>query len=84
MRADGVGISARIVSASEAVGTINLEPCPLHELDRDPQHPRRERASGLLKPRDDRVGGHAVVLPDLQVVVRRRDLRIDDAEVIEP
>ena len=28
VRADGVGISARIVSASEAVGTINLEPCP--------------------------------------------------------
>ena len=28
VRGDGVGISARIVSASEAVGTINLEPCP--------------------------------------------------------
>ena len=28
VRADGIGISARIVSASEAVGTINLEPCP--------------------------------------------------------
>jgi hypothetical protein len=28
VRQDGVGISARIVSASEAVGTINLEPCP--------------------------------------------------------
>jgi len=27
-RSDGVGISARIVSATEAVGTINLEPCP--------------------------------------------------------
>jgi IPT/TIG domain len=28
VRADGVGISARIVSATEAVGTINLEPSP--------------------------------------------------------
>jgi hypothetical protein len=28
VRGDGVGISARIVSATEAVGTINLEPCP--------------------------------------------------------
>ena len=28
VRSDGVGISARIVSSSEAVGTINLEPCP--------------------------------------------------------
>jgi IPT/TIG domain len=28
VRHDGIGISARIVSASEAVGTINLEPCP--------------------------------------------------------
>ena len=28
VRDDGVGISARIVSATEAVGTINLEPCP--------------------------------------------------------
>jgi hypothetical protein len=28
VRTDGVGISARIVSASEAVGTINIEPCP--------------------------------------------------------
>ena len=28
VRTDGVGISARIVSASEAVGTINMEPCP--------------------------------------------------------
>jgi hypothetical protein len=27
-RPDGVGISGRIVSASEAVGTINIEPCP--------------------------------------------------------
>lgn len=28
VRSDGIGISARIVSASEAVGTINIEPCP--------------------------------------------------------
>jgi hypothetical protein len=28
VRHDGIGISARIVSASEAVGTINIEPCP--------------------------------------------------------
>src|SRR5207249_6924153 len=28
VRTDGLGISARIVSASEAVGTINIEPCP--------------------------------------------------------
>jgi hypothetical protein len=28
VRGDGVGISARIVSATEAVGTVNLEPCP--------------------------------------------------------
>jgi hypothetical protein len=28
LRSDGVGISARIVSASDAVGTINIEPCP--------------------------------------------------------
>lgn len=28
VRSDGLGISARIVSASEAVGTINIEPCP--------------------------------------------------------
>ena len=28
VRSDGIGSSARIVSASEAVGTINLEPCP--------------------------------------------------------
>ena len=28
VRDDGVGISARIVSATEAIGTINLEPCP--------------------------------------------------------
>jgi len=28
VRSDGVGISARIVSSAEAVGTINLEPCP--------------------------------------------------------
>jgi len=28
VRGDGMGISARIVSATEAVGTINLEPCP--------------------------------------------------------
>jgi hypothetical protein len=27
-RDDGVGISARIVSATEAIGTINLDPCP--------------------------------------------------------
>jgi hypothetical protein len=28
VRSDGLGISARIVSATEAVGTINIEPCP--------------------------------------------------------
>ena len=28
VRSDGLGISARIVSATEAVGTINMEPCP--------------------------------------------------------
>jgi hypothetical protein len=28
VRSDGVGISAQIVATSEAVGTINLEPCP--------------------------------------------------------
>jgi hypothetical protein len=28
VREDGVGISGRIVSATEAIGTINLEPCP--------------------------------------------------------
>jgi len=28
VRSDGIGISARIVSATEAVGTINMEPCP--------------------------------------------------------
>jgi hypothetical protein len=28
VRDDGVGISARIVSETEAIGTINLEPCP--------------------------------------------------------
>ncbi len=28
VREDGVGFSARIVSATEAIGTINLEPCP--------------------------------------------------------
>lgn len=28
VRSDGVGITARIVSATEAVGTINIEPCP--------------------------------------------------------
>ena len=28
VRADGIAISGRIVSASEAIGTINIEPCP--------------------------------------------------------
>ena len=28
VRDDGIGVSARIVSATEAIGTINLDPCP--------------------------------------------------------
>ena len=57
MTADGSGISARIVSASDAVGTINLAPCSIDELD-------GEAAS--FEPRDDRVGRHPVVRPDFE------------------